>query len=184
MNRKLLVTTFAVPLLAILACNPLGSVVDKVTGGDGNMRTVSQLWSDVPRMDGMTPSDMDMPLPIKLVMRTVIGNLGLLNKEGEDRTTGNIDWIVFTSAKTPTDVQNFYTNQRMKASGWEVSKESTCVSGSEQGMAQVGVLCGFVKQSGNQETGLLIIAAPDDQTKETDVFFLRLEVAGTPTPKK
>ncbi len=184
MNRKLLVTAFAVPLLAILACNPLGSVVDKVTGGDTNMKTVSQLWSDVPRMDGLTPSDMDMPLPIKLVMRTVIGNLGLLNKEGEDRTTGNIDWIVFTSAKTPTDVQSFYTNQRMKASGWEVSKESTCVSGGEQGMAQIGVLCGFVKQSGNQETGLLIIAAPDDQTKQTDVFFLRLEVAGTPTPKK
>ncbi len=184
MNRRTLVTALALPLLAILACNPLSSVVDKVTGGDSNLRTVSQLWSDVPRMDGLTPSDMDMPLPIKLVMRTIIGNLGLLNPEGQDRTTGNIDWIVFTSAKTPTDVQNYYTSQRMKATGWDVSKDSTCLSGSEQGMAQIGVLCGFVKQSGNQETGLLIIAAPDDQTKQTDVFFLRLEVAGTPTPKK
>lgn len=184
MNRRILFTTFALALLAILACNPLGSAVNQVTGGDSNMRTVSQLWSDVPRMDGLTPSNMDMPLPIKLVMRTVIGNLGLLNQEGQDRTTGNIDWIVFTSTKTPTDVENYYTNQRMKASGWEASKESACISGSEQGIAQIGVLCGFVKQSGNQQTGLLIIAAPDDQTKQTDVFFLRLEVAGTPTPNK
>ncbi len=184
MNRRILVAAFAVPLLAILACNPLGSVVDKVTGGDSNMTTVSQLWSDVPRMDGLAPSNIEMPLPIKLVMRTVIGNLGLLNKEGEDRTTGNIDWIVFTSTKSPTDVQNFYTSQKMKTSGWEAGKDSTCLSGSDQGMTQIGVLCGFTKKAGNQETGLLIIAAPDDQTKQTNVFFLRIEVAGTPTPKK
>ena len=57
MNRRTLAAAFALPLLAILACNPLGSVVDKVTGGDSNMTTVSQLWSDVPRMDGLTPSD-------------------------------------------------------------------------------------------------------------------------------
>ncbi len=188
--KRILAATFLTALvLAASACGVVntltGGAVNQLTGGDsGNMKTVAALWSDVPKMDGLTPSQMDMPLPIKLVMRTVIGNLGRLNQAGEDQTTGNIDWIVFTSSKTAADVQNFYTNKRMTANGWEASDQSTCTNGSDAGITQAGVLCAFQKQQGDTQTELLVIAAQDDQTKQTNVFFLRLEVAGTPTPSK
>lgn len=170
-----------VTLLVALAWASAGcGAINTLTGGDQNMKTVSQLWSDVPRLDGLTPSQMDMPLPVKLLMRTVLGNLGRLNPEGEDRTTGNIDWIVFTSAKTPDDVRNFYTPDRMAASGWDRTEKSTCLSGSEQGMAQIGVFCVFTKHQGSTQAQLVIIAAQDDSTRQTNVFFLRLETTATP----
>ena len=178
MNRTLMTGLCLVLALLVIGCG----VANPLTGGDQAMRTVSQLWSDVPPMDGMTPSQMDMPLPIKLMVRTVLGNLGRLNKEGEDRTTGNIDWIVFTSSGTPSDVANFYTSDRMAASGWSRTDTSPCVSGSAQGIPQVGLLCVFAKQQGGTQTQLAIIAALDEKSTEMNVFFLRLEVAGTPTP--
>jgi hypothetical protein len=167
----------------VLALGSTGcGLIDRVTGGDQGMRTVTQLWSDVPPMDGLIPSQMDMPLPIKLVARTVIGNLGRLNKEGEDRTTGTIDWIVFTSTKTPVDVATFYTPERMAPGGWTSTEQSPCMSGN-QGKLPVGALCVFQKQQGGTQTQLAIIAAQDEQTRQMNVFFLRLEMAGTPTPQ-
>lgn len=186
MKRNLLIASLTLLMPALLACSVIDSVVNqavgKAVGGSDNLTVISQLWPDVPRMDGLTPSQMDLPLPVKLLMRAVLGNLGRLNKPGENQTTGNIDWIVFTTAKTSDDVKNFYTNARMTAQGWQASQNSTCVSGSAQGVAQVGVFCAFRKRSGSQESDLLIVAASDDQTKQTDIFFLRLDYAATPTP--
>jgi len=175
MNQKLAAAFVVVFALASLACGLIDTALNAATGGDSNMKTVAQLWSDVPRMDGLTPSQMDMPLPIKLTARTIIGNLGRLNKEGEDKTTGNIDWIVFTSRQTPTDVMNFYTAARMKASGWEAGDASPCVSGSETGIPQVGAFCVFQKTQNGKQAQLAILAAPDEQTRQTHIFFLRLE---------
>ena len=183
MNQKLAAAFVVVFALASLACGLIDTALNAATGGDSNMKTVAQLWSDVPRMDGLTPSQMDMPLPIKLAVRTIIGNLERLNKEGEDKTTGNIDWIVFTSRQTPTDVMNFYTAARMKASGWETGDTSPCVSGSETGIPQMGALCVFQKTDNGQQTQLAVIAAQDENTGQTNVFFLRLEEASTPVPK-
>ncbi len=178
MNRTVMAGLCLTLALLMVGCG----LIDRVAGGDQGMRAVSQLWSDVPPMDGLTPSQMDMPLPIKLVARTVIGNLGRLNKEGEDRTTGNIDWLVFTSSKTPSDIANFYTSDRMAASGWDRTDTSPCVIGGAQGIPQVGLLCVFQKQQGGTQVQLAIISAQDDKRNETNVFFLRLEVTGTPTP--
>ncbi len=181
MKRKLMLVVIAVLVSVSIACGAINTATSKLIDGNSNLTVASQLWSDVPKMDGLTPSQMEMPLGVKLVMRTVLGNLGHLNKEGEDKTTGNIDWIVFTTTKTPDDVRNFYSNARMAAQGWETGKQEQCLSGSEQGMAQIGVLCVYQKRAGTKETGLAIIAVSDEQTKQTDVFFLRLEAAGTPT---
>ncbi len=161
---------FGVLALLVMSCN----LFDKFIGGDENMKRATELWSDVPRMEDLTPSDMEMPLAIKLLMRTILGNLGRLNEEGEDKTTGDIDWIVFTSSKTPTEVRDFYTNSRMTSFGsWEASKNSTCLDGSDKGIS--GVFCVFQKQSDKKQIGLAIVAAQDDQTKKTNIFFLRLE---------
>ncbi len=167
-------------VLASLACGLLNNAVNQAVGGGENYQTVSALWSDVPRMDGLQPSQMDLPLPVKLVMRTILGNLGRLNPQGQDQTTGNIDWIVFTTTQTPQDVQNFYTNARMVASGWDdAGQDSTCVSGNDSS-SQVGVFCAFQKQKDNIQ--LAIIVTQDTTTKQTNVFFLRLQSSPTPVP--
>ena len=169
----------AVPVM--LACG--GINLNSVVSGDSSYKPAAELWSDVPRMDGLTPSQLeDVPLPIKLLMRTVLGNLGRLNPQGTDQSTGNIDWISFDSAGTPDDIKNFYTPERMTASGWEPSDTSTCLSGSEQGAPQVGVFCVFAKEQNGVQSSLAIIATQDDTTKKTSAFFLRLDAAATPTP--
>jgi hypothetical protein len=182
MNTKRNIVVLALLMLATLACGMTDAVINKTVGGDSNLKIVSTLWSDVPAMDGFKPSQMDMPLPIKLIMRTVMGNLGRLNQQGQDQSTGSIDWIVFTTDKSPIDVQNFYTDERMTANGWDPSGGTTCTNSSAQGTSTVGAgaICVFSKQKDNIQ--LAIIASQDDQTKQTNVFFLRLEASTTPVP--
>ena len=161
---------FIIFVFAVISCNLAGKLID--TGTD--MPRASELWSDVPRMDGLSPSDIEPPLAIKLIMRTVLNNLWRLNKEGEDKTPVSGDWIAFTHSGPPSDVQNFYTNDRMTSFGnWEESKKSTCVDGKDKGID--GVLCVFQKVADKKQIGLAIIAGQDEKTKQTTVFFLRLE---------
>src|SRR5437764_14329466 len=109
---------FAAVLCAVLSCG----LVDRFTSGQ-QMNKVNELWSDVLRMDDFRHSDLEMPVTVKLLLRTALNNLWRLNKEGEDKTPVTGDWVVFATSKTPADVQNFYTNDRMTSFGaWEVSQ--------------------------------------------------------------
>jgi hypothetical protein len=161
---------FVILLFAIISCNLAGKLIN--TGQD--MPRASELWSDVPRMDGLSPSDVEPPLAIKLIMRTVLNNLWRLNKEGEDKTPVNGDWITFTHNGPPADIKNFHTSERMTSFGnWEASKESTCIDGKDKGID--GVLCVFQKIADKKQIGLAIVAGQDEKTKQTTVFYLRLE---------
>jgi len=173
----LLVAILLVP--AILACGLTNTVTDSITGGD-TFKPAAQLWSDVPPMPGLTPSELeDVPLPIKLLMRTILGNLGRLNPEGTDQTTGNIDWISYNYNGAPADLSGFYTAELMSANGWEADSTSACGSGSATGVAQSGTFCAFQKTEGGIQKMLAIIATQEDASKPTGVFFLRLEAPAT-----
>lgn len=164
-------------MLTSLACGLLNTVANKAIGSDQNMTAVASLWSDVPPMDGMTTTQqIEMPVWLKALVRPVMDTMMKGLNNGED--AGHWDWTAFTLGdKTPADVQAFYTPERMSAFSWQQA-DSACVPMSEQ-----GVLCSFTKEDSGKTTGLIIIAATDDQKKETSVFFLRAEgVAGTPTP--
>jgi hypothetical protein len=155
---------------AVMSCG----LIDRFTSIGEKMNKVPDLWSDVPRMDGLAPSEMELPLTVKLFMRTALNNLWRLNKEGEDKTPVQGDWIVFTTSGPPTDVRNFYTIERMTSFGnWEASKESTCLDGKDKGID--GVLCVFQKFADKKDILLAIIAMKDDESKPTGVFYLRLE---------
>jgi hypothetical protein len=124
-----------------------------------------------------------MPMFVKLLMRTALNNLYRLNKENEDRTPSKGDWAVFATTKLPEDVKNFYTNERMTSFGsWEASKNSTCLNGGDHGFSGVG--CVFKKIANNRGIGLLIVAAQDEQKKQTNVFFVRVETDETPAANK
>jgi hypothetical protein len=170
MNKIPTAIIFAILAFAVMSCG----LFDKLAGGGPDLQKTDELWSDVPRMDGLSPSEMELPLAIKILMRTVLNNLWRVNKEGEDKTPVSGDWIVFTTSSTPADVQSFYTNERMTSFGnWEPSKKSTCLDGKDKGFN--GVLCVFQKTADNKEIQLAIIAMQDDKTKQTNIFYLRLE---------
>ncbi|HET6845805.1 MAG TPA: hypothetical protein VFH29_03165 [Anaerolineales bacterium] len=166
-------------LPAILACGLTNTITNTVTGGD-TFKPAAQLWSDVPPMPGLTTSAAeDLPLPVKLLMRTILGNLGRLNPQGTDQTTGNIDWISYELNGTPQDVSNFYTADLMTANGWEADSTNACASGAATGASGSGAFCGFKKTENGTEKILGIIATQEDTSKPTSVFFLRLETAAT-----
>lgn len=169
-------------VLTSLACGPLNSVVDRATGGGGPMQAASDLWSDVPKMDGLTASQMDMPLFAKVIFNTIVGNLGLLNPQGEDRTTGKVDWIAFDTGKTPDEVQAFYTPERMADNGWDKTDQTACFQGSKFGVTEAGSVCLFTKQQDSVQTQLVIITAKAEQANTNHVFFIRLESSPTPVP--
>jgi hypothetical protein len=163
-----------VPL--VLACGITNTVTDAVTGGD-TFKPAAQLWSDVPPMPGLAPSDLeDVPLPVKLLMRTVIANLG---QDPTDQTQRGIDWISYDFDGAPTDVGNFYTTELMTANGWETDSTSSCGGGSATGVSASGTFCAFQKTEGGMQKMLAIIATQEDASKPTSVFFLRLETAAT-----
>jgi len=158
-------------MFVVLSCG----LIDRVTDlGIENLQRSEDLWPDVPRMDGLEHSDMELPLGVKLIMKAALNNLWRLNKEGEDKTPVSGDWVVYSTTKPPADVQAFYTNDRMTSFGvWEASKKSTCADGSDKGWP--GIFCVFQKNDPTTETVLLIVAGQDEAKKTTNVFFLRLE---------
>ncbi len=165
--------------LCVVACS---TIVDRIAGGQ-DMKRVNELWTDVPKMDGLNASDLEMPAATKLILRTILGNLGRLNKEGEPQQTGSIDWLAYTTTKTPDEVSAFYTNDKMAAFGnWDTSKESTCISGKDKGVG--GVFCVFQKKMNGRQAGLVIVAAEDEKTKQTNLFFVRIEGDEAPANKK
>lgn len=168
----------AVTLLLALAVVSAGcsAAINQLTGG-ANFKAVGSLWSDVPAMDGLgNPIDAELPAPIKLFMRTGVN----LMMKGLGEGAPQWDWLMFTTAKTPDDIQNFYTNARMAAAPYNwASDASGCASG-QQTIGQGGVFCAFTKAQGNKTVGLLVIATQDEQTKQTSVIFLRGESAATP----
>jgi len=151
--------------LTLIGC---GTIKTLKGGNDGFSRT-AELWSDVPRMDGLSPSDLEPPIFVKLLMRTALNQV--IGRGGND--TG--DWIAFDSARTPDDVRVFYNNQRMAEAGWDPSEKSTCVSGSEYGAPDVGMVCLFVRHTSDKDIGLMIIPARAEKGGQINVWFVRVE---------
>jgi hypothetical protein len=168
---------FVALLTVVLSCG----IADRFTGGDLGLQRSSALWPDVPRIDELNVSEMEMPLAIKVIMRTVLNNLWRLNEKNEDQTPSTGDWIAFTTPKTPADLASFYNNDRMTSFGsWEASQKSTCLDGKENGID--GGICVFQKIANGKDIKLAIISMKDEERKQTNVFFIRIERPARPGP--
>jgi hypothetical protein len=98
-------TPFAAVVAALMA--PACGENNPLSGGN-RLKTVSGIWSDVPKMDGLSPSHLEMPIFVKLLMRTALNVV--LSRGGQD-------WIVFTTAKPRDDLKSLYTSERMATAG-------------------------------------------------------------------
>ncbi|MCL4393943.1 MAG: hypothetical protein M1482_03895 [Chloroflexi bacterium] len=165
MKRKYLAVLSVVVLAGALGCGLIDSVVGNVTGAN-KAGTVTDLWPDVPRMDGLNKSDIQLPLAGQLAVKAM--------------SQGSFDFIAFTTSQTSQDVVNYYTEDRMKSAGWA---SDTGTGGCQVGdsSSSSGGVCIFERSDGGKTTGLMIVIAQDDSTKQTQLFFIRITDVGTPT---
>ena len=168
-TRKTIAVLLTVTMFLTMACG----IVNSLVGGSAG--TTSSLWADVPAFPGAGKANLDLPLAMKLVVQAAF--------------QGKLEFIAYTTTKTPADIQAFYTPERMKSSGWSTDSGG-CTTGSGSGSSSgssssggEGTLCFFGKKDGSKEYGLAIIAAQEDKTKPTQIFYVRIDITSTPTPK-
>ncbi|HVN54238.1 MAG TPA: hypothetical protein VMT46_07900 [Anaerolineaceae bacterium] len=192
MKKMKFLVWFPVLILSSLACslgstvgNTVGNTVNNAVGnavsGGKNAGTVNDLWPDVPKMDGMTKVEVDLPLTARLAFQAFIS--------ASSNNEGTMDFIAYQTKAKPEDVTSFYTVERMSQAGWNMPDQAGCQTGdSGQVATQIsgmgGGLCFFGKDSGDgKSTYLALFFGQDDKTKETQVFFIRVEAKNpTPTP--
>src|SRR5882724_5003925 len=165
-NMRAATSTLAFVL--VLAVGISCRLAESLTG-DPKAGTVSSLWPDVPPLAGATKADLEIPLGARLAIRALM--------------QGRINFIAFTTDQSPQDVQNFYSNDRMKAAGWTPS-EKGCVGDTEDKDTH-GAVCLYKRKDGKKEEGLAIVLAQDEKTKKTEIFYARIDVTQpTPSPSR
>ncbi len=150
-------------LSVVISCR----MVESLSGGEKG-GTVSALWPDVPPFEGATKADLQIPLGPRLILRAAMG--------------GKINFIAFTTSKTAQEVKDFYTADRMKATGW-TPHEKGCIGDTDE--KSQGAICLFQRKDGDKQEVLAIIVAENEKTKQTDIFYARIETTQpTPSPAK
>lgn len=141
-------------LSVVVSCR----MVESLSGGEKG-GTVSTLWPDVPPFEGATKSDLQIPLGPRLILRAA--------------TRGKINFIAFTTSKTAKEVKDFYTADRMKGVGW-MKHDKGCIGDTEDQKSQ-GAVCLFQRKDGDKDEMLAIIVAENEKTKQTDIFYARID---------
>lgn len=164
-TKKSIILTCLLVLSVGLSCRMIETLAGNESAG-----TVERLWADVPAFDGATKADTEIPLGARLIIRAVM--------------RGRINFIAFTAHRSAQEVRDFYTVERMKAAGWTAGEEG-CVGETDE-EASRGAVCFFNRRNGTIEEGLAIVAAQDEQTGQTHIFYARIdltpETTTTPTP--
>jgi hypothetical protein len=147
------------------ACRMIGTL-----SGNSKAGTVEALWPDVPPIAGASKTDLALPLGARMMIRAAMN--------------GKVSFIAFTTAKSAQDVQDFYTNERMTKAGW-VANDRGCISDTEDQKSQ-GAICLYSRQDGKKKEGLAIVLAQDEKSKQTDIFYARIDLTvsdASPSPE-
>jgi hypothetical protein len=155
-HRWMLLGILAAAMLFTMACGMINTLMSGRSSG-----TVANLWSDVPPIEGASKADLEFPLAARLMVQLF--------------AQGRMNFISYTSSKTPQEIQSFYTKERMAQSGWNSEDAPGCVAdtGSDQSLAGV---CFFGRQDGATQEGLAIVMAIDEETQQTQIFYARIDV--------
>jgi hypothetical protein len=137
------------------ACGMIGSLL-----GGSSSGSISELWSDVPQVQGASKADLQMPLAARLAIQAML--------------QGRMDFIAYTTSQTPTQVQEFYSRERMSAQGWNNEDVPGCIGDSSS--EDMGAICFFGKQDGGRDEGLAIVVAVDEDTRQTQIFYARIDL--------
>lgn len=163
MNRKLMTAALAAAMVFTMACSFVSGLI-----GGGAAGTVNDLWPDVPPFAGATKANLQLPLPAQIGLNAVL--------------QGKFNFIAYTSKAQPADIANFYSKQKMQSGGWGSDSPGCSLSTSDG--ANNGAVCVFTKQQGSKNIALAIFVAKEDATKDSQIFYARVEDDGTPTPRR
>ena len=160
--------TIIFALLFIVSVVVSCRLIETLTGNEKE-GTVSSLWPDVPPFAGAKKADLKIPLGARLILRAAM--------------QGKINFIAFTTDKSAQDVKDYYSVDRMKAAGW-TPNDKGCVGDTEDKKSQ-GAVCFFTRKDGDKQEGLAIIVGEDDKTKQTQIFYARIDMTQpTPSPAR
>lgn len=159
-NKFVILGLLVGALIFTSACGMISSLLGGKSSG-----SVSDLWADVPRMDGMTKTDMEMPLAARLALQAMM--------------QGRMDFIAYTTDATPQGVLDFYTTERMAGQGWTTQEGTGCFGDAET--ADEGTVCIFTKTTDGKNEILGIVAAKDVETNKTAIFFARVDATAAAT---
>ena len=160
MKSKLLLVVLAIVIAVSLAgCG----------GGKGG--TVSSMWSDVPALPNSKKADFKLPLPIRLIMQTAVKASASDSNVNLDK----FDFLGYTTSKSPQEVADFYSQDRMSQAGWNKTDQPGCMSGSDAQGLGGGGFCIFGKDDGNKQSVLFIATAQEEGKNDTQVFYVRFD---------
>lgn len=170
----------SVVFVALLGCGLTDQLVANTVGGaKGN--TVSNLWTDVPPIPGAQKQNLDLPIPVQLAIQGLIK----ASASSNDVKLDQFDWIAYSTTQTPQQVGAFYSKEKMAAAGWNAKDAGGCSIGGDANASGGICMFGRGKATANERgSGLFIIVAQDDKTKQTQLYFVRLEgiiIGATPT---
>jgi hypothetical protein len=161
--KKIIVpVALVMTLLFTTGCGLIGNLI----GGGGS--AASTLWADVPPMEGATPNkELQLPTFARLAVQAM--------------AQGNLEFIAYVTPKTPQEVADFYTPERMQTAGW-TSSSGGCQATNDTNSAGGGGFCAFTRSDNGKETILAIIIAKDENSAQTQIFYIRAQGNATPAP--
>ena len=136
---------------------------ERLGGGDKTIGNVSQLWPDVPPFQGATKVEGEIPLPMRILMRTMM--------------QGKVDFIVYRTDKSAQEVKDFYSAARMKAAGWTTNDQGCTTNPDDK--TNHGFFCFFSRKDTGKEEALSIIIVQDEKHPSTNLFYGRVDTTQT-----
>lgn len=163
-TKAFLAAAVAALMAFSLGCSLLNSIVG------GNATVATNLWSDVPKLEGATRVDAEMPAAVKVAVNAVLG--------------GSFDFVVYKTTKSGDEIKSFYSVERMQGLGWDANSGG-CNSISADtggGTNATGGFCTFTKVQDGKQGVLLIVLGQADDAKESRLFYARAVLPPTPVP--
>jgi hypothetical protein len=170
MNKKTFLPALILLVFFSISCGLFDSVRQVVSGSGGEAEgAVADLWEDVPLMDGLAKSELNLPLPVKIAAQAFIRSL---SKNG-----GAMNYAAFTtSTRTAEDITNYYNPDLMAQSGWNNPDQPGCTMAETENAQGKGGACFFMKEGADRIGSILgIVIAEDTSTNLTNVFFIRVD---------
>lgn len=167
--RAMLLVALLAAAFAVSGCDMAKNIMGQNSG------TVSDLWSDVPPLPDATKANINIPLPMQILIQ---GFIQAANADSSNDTKlDKFDFIAYQTNQTPAQVAEFYTADKMKAAGWNSDDTPGCTSGTDSsGNAGAAGFCVFGKKGeGDKATVLMIVPYQEDASKQTQIFFIRFE---------
>lgn len=169
MKKPKILLILAIFVLLTLACGLPNGISGLVGGGEAG--TVTEMWPDVPVMDGLNKAKLDLPLPAKLALQGFI--------KSSSKGDAALNFISYTTTKQPQEVYDYYSQDKMNAEGWSMPDQPGC-TGDPSGTTSAGV-CLFGKDQGdNSASFLAVFVTSGSDSNETSVFFIRADAKNLP----